>query len=63
VAELFSAFLCAQLGFSKCISNNAAYLQGWLSHLENDNKFIFRASSQAQKACDFIMENVLQTQD
>lgn len=55
VAELTSAYLCAMLGFTKNITSNTAYLKGWLSVLKEDSKAIFRASSQAQKAADYIM--------
>lgn len=55
VAELTSAFLCAMLGFEKHITTNTAYIKSWLSVLKDDNKAIFRASSQAQKAADYIM--------
>ena len=55
VAELTSAFCCAHLGFSKTITNNAAYLKHWLSILKADNKAIVKASYQAQKAADYII--------
>jgi len=53
-AELFSAFTAARCGFTQQITNNAAYIKSWLSCLRGDKKFIFRASSQAQKAADFV---------
>ncbi len=55
VAELTSAFLCASLGFEKTITQNAAYLKGWLGKLKQDNKAIIKASNQAQKASDYIL--------
>ena len=55
IAELSSAFVCASLGFSKTITNNAAYLKNWLGVLKKDNKAIVRASAQAQKAADYIL--------
>jgi antirestriction protein ArdC len=58
VAELTSAFLCAELGFSKLITNNAAYIKNWLGALESDVRFIFRASRQAMKAKQFIKDAV-----
>lgn len=54
VAELTSAFLCATLGFEKTITQNAAYLKGWLGALKKDNKAIVKAAQQAQKAADYI---------
>jgi antirestriction protein ArdC len=56
VAELCSAFCCAALGFSKTMSNNAAYIKSWLGILKEDNKAVVRASNQAQKAADFILD-------
>lgn len=56
VAELTSAFCCATLGFSKIITNNAAYIQNWLGVLKQDNKAVVRAAAQAQKAADYILK-------
>jgi antirestriction protein ArdC len=58
VAELFSAFTCARLGFASQITNNAAYIESWLTCLKNDKKFILQASGKAQKAADFACEMV-----
>lgn len=55
IAEISSAFCCASLGFSKTITNNAAYLKNWLGVLKKDNRAIIRASAQAQKAADYIL--------
>ncbi len=55
VGELTSAFCCAALGFSKTITNNAAYIKSWLGVLKQDNKAIVRAANQAQKAADYIL--------
>ncbi len=54
VAELTTAYICAMFGFENHITTNAEYIKSWLSVLKNDNKAIFRASSHAQKACDYI---------
>ena len=37
------------------LENNAAYIQIWLERLKKDKKFIVYASSQAQKATDYIL--------
>ena len=37
------------------LTNHTAYIQSWLQALENDPKFIFRASASASKAADFIL--------
>jgi antirestriction protein ArdC len=55
VAELFAAFMCANCGFGKTITNNAAYIKSWLKALKNDNRFIVEAASQAQRACDYVL--------
>ena len=36
-------------------ANNAAYIQGWLAKFKNDKRVILYASSQAQKATDYIL--------
>jgi antirestriction protein ArdC len=58
VAEFFSAFVSAQNGFTSKITNNAAYIESWLTALQNDKKYAFLASSKAQKAANFICELV-----
>lgn len=56
IAEMGAAFLCGQAGIAeRTIENSAAYIQGWLEQLQNDNKLIVRAAAQAQKAADFIL--------
>ncbi len=59
IAELTSAFCCAALGFSKTITNNAAYIHSWLGALKQDNKVVIRAANQAQKAADFILQDTI----
>ncbi len=51
-AELGAVFFAAALGIpdSGDLTNHASYLASWLQALENDPKFIFRASSAASKA-------------
>ena len=41
--------------YSLIIRNSAAYIQSWLQVLRNDNKFIVSASSKAEKAVNYIM--------
>jgi len=55
VAEIGSVFLCAQAGVKKVIKNQAAYIRSWLQALRNDKRMIVVASSQAQKAADYIL--------
>jgi antirestriction protein ArdC len=63
VAEFFSAFVSAQNGFTSKITNNAAYIESWLSALEGDKKFAFLAASKAQKAANFVFEIVTECLD
>lgn len=57
VAEIGSATLMNIIGIetSKTFRNSAAYIQGWLRVLKNDNKFIVSASSKAEKAVNYIL--------
>lgn len=55
VAELTSAFICASLGFSETITDNATYIQNWLTALQNDKRFIVSASSLASRAAEYIV--------
>lgn len=60
VAELGAAFLCCMTGIDRnpIVENSAAYIKGWLGVLRADKKFVFRASSAAQKAVDYLTENL-----
>jgi antirestriction protein ArdC len=54
IAEMASAFLCAELGIVPTV-RHADYLGAWLSVLREDSKAIFRAASQASKAADYLL--------
>ena len=55
IAELGSAFLCSQFSIMQHgQDDHAIYLKSWLQALRNDKKYIFKASSQAQKAVDYL---------
>lgn len=55
VAELGSAFLCADLEISPVVSeDHAAYIAHWLRMLKDDKKAIFAAAAHAQRAVDFL---------
>ena len=55
MAEIGAAFLCAELGVTlDPRPDHAAYIEHWLRILKEDNKAIFRASSAAAKAVDFL---------
>jgi antirestriction protein ArdC len=55
VAELGSAFLCADLGITpETRAGHAAYIASWLKVLKDDKRFIFSAASHAQRAADYL---------
>ena len=54
VAEMCSAFVCAELGIQPTV-RHADYLACWLSVLRHDSRAIFRAASAASKAADYLL--------
>ena len=54
VAEMTSAFVCAQLCIQPTV-RHADYIGTWLTVLQNDARAIFQAASMASKAADFIL--------
>ncbi len=54
VAELGSAFLCAQTGVTAELRHDG-YIKNWLKVLKGDNRAIFTASSQARQANEYII--------
>jgi len=55
VAELGSAFLCADPGITPEVrEDHAAYIATWLQVLKSDKRFIFTASGHAQRAADYL---------
>lgn len=57
VAEIGSATLLNLIGIEtkKTFKNSTAYIQSWLRALRNDHKFIISASSKAEKAVKYIL--------
>lgn len=55
VAEVGTCYLQSYAGITSEFTNSTAYIQGWLSKLKNDKRFIFTAAREAQKAVDFIL--------
>ena len=53
----YCSLLLAELGVpqSEALTDHHSYVQNWLKSLRNDNRFIFRASTAANKAADFIL--------
>ena len=55
VAEMGSAFLCADLELTPEVrDDHASYIASWLEVLKHDKKAIVQAASYAQKALDFL---------
>ena len=55
VAELGSAFLCADLGLApEILEDHAAYIKSWLTILKDEKRFIFTAASHAQRAVEYL---------
>lgn len=55
VAELGSAFLCADLGITAEVrEDHAAYIASWLRALNDDKRLIFSAAAHAQHAADYL---------
>ena len=58
IAEIGSAMLCSQMGVEFSLENSTSYISGWAEFLREDKKTaIVRASSQAQKAVEFILKS------
>jgi antirestriction protein ArdC len=56
VAELTAANLCAHAGISApVVENQASYIQGWLSALQEDAKALIWAAGKAARAADYIL--------
>jgi antirestriction protein ArdC len=55
-AEFGAAYLCAEAGISNAVlSNQAAYIAGWLGRLRGERKLLIHAAAQAQRAADYIL--------
>ena len=59
-AEIGATYLCSELGVpcGEDLANHAAYLQSWLSAMKADPSYIFKASTQASKATDYLLSLV-----
>jgi len=59
IAELGASYLCGITGITSppLLENNAAYLNGWLSVLKKDKKFIFQVAKEAQRAVDWVTDD------
>jgi putative DNA primase/helicase len=55
-ADLSSLFLSAELGIPYDPKDQASYSHNWIQVLKNDENEVFRAASDASKACDYLMK-------
>ncbi|MEO7214201.1 zincin-like metallopeptidase domain-containing protein [Mucilaginibacter sp.] len=56
VAEIGACFLNSVVGIGAVeFDNSVSYINGWLEKLQKDNRVIVYASSQAQKAAEYIL--------
>lgn len=56
VAEIWAMFLSQEVWIIQNTRNNSiAYIKWWLEYLHSNKKYIIQASSQAQKAVDYIL--------
>ena len=55
VAELTSAYLCANSGIDNTLENSAAYIQNWIEVLKNDKTMLLKASGKATAAVEYIL--------
>lgn len=58
-AEMGACYLKSIAGIRESVSqNNVSYIQGWISVLRKDRRFIVYASSQAQRAVEYMLNEV-----
>ena len=64
VAELGSAFLCAEFGYdNQTIENSAAYIDHWRRFLTEHERAFVTAASGASKAVDYLRGKVLASEE
>jgi antirestriction protein ArdC len=62
IAELGSAFLCAEFGFDGDV-RHAGYIASWIKLLKDDSRAFFTACSKAQQATDYLRGLALSDDD
>jgi len=67
IAEMSSAFLCAEKGVSMQTTQHSEYLDAWVKNIKENPYILFSASSQASKATTYLEKlssnNIQQSQD
>ena len=59
IAEIASIFLSTQTGIKlddKHFQNHVAYIASWIRILKSDSNKIFKASTEAEKAANFLLK-------
>lgn len=59
IAEIASTLICGELGLSGddlLLENHEAYVQGWISDLQEKPSILFSSIQSAQKAADYVLE-------
>lgn len=56
IAEIGASMMAVHLGFDPAFDQSAAYVEGWLEAMRNDQSYIFKAAAEAQKAVDYLLE-------
>lgn len=54
VAELTSAFICAEFGFDNVLADAASYIAHWIKFFESHDQAIVTAAAAASKAVEFL---------
>lgn len=54
-AEIGACYLASLTGIGNHLKQSVSYIKGWLDALKNDKRLIVYASTQAQKATDYIL--------
>jgi antirestriction protein ArdC len=55
IAEIASAILASMFGVNSDFDNTAAYVQSWLSALQDNPDMVMKSSSEAQKVVDYLL--------
>lgn len=63
IAEMGSAFLCAEAGIESTFDNSAAYLASWIRTIKDDPRAVVVAAGAAQKAADYILNRTPTTDE
>lgn len=61
IAEIGAGMLCELSGIQMNVQNSQAYLNGWISKLESEPKWIFKAVNEAKKAVELILGHSIST--